>query len=138
MYQRILYTSRATDQVSIRSVYDIIRTAHNRNSEFGVTGGLLFLDGYFIQMLEGTPYAVQTRFSRIVRDPRHDQLTIRLNEKTPELMFPSDWMALRSKPEIAVDVFIEHRYQPGLPSDQFSGEEIKAFMASCFFEPAVV
>ena len=49
-------------------VYDNIRVAHNRNSECNLTGALLFLDGYFVQVLEGEPLRVQERFAIIAAD----------------------------------------------------------------------
>lgn len=137
MYQRILYTSRATNQISLRNVYDIIHTAHSHNNTLGITGALLFIDGYFIQMLEGLPIAVRTRFARIQRDRRHYDIKVRIDEQTTSLAFPLEFMALRAGAEIDPDVLREHRYEPGLPADRYDGEQIKSFMVSCFAEPVL-
>jgi len=132
MYQRLLYISRATSDVQIRDVYDIIRTAHNRNSHSGLTGGLLFLDGYFLQILEGSPYAVEERYHSILADPRHIDVELRLNESSADLLFPSEWMALRSRSDILPEVFDKHHYEPGLPTQRFSATQVLAFMLDCF------
>ncbi|TWU03914.1 BLUF domain-containing protein [Neorhodopirellula pilleata] len=132
MYQRILYTSRAVGDVQIRDVYDIIRTAHNRNSHNGLTGGLLFLDGFFLQILEGNPYAVEERCQSILSDRRHTDIELRLNESTSDLLFPSEWMALRSKSDILPHVFNKHHYEPGLPKERFSATQVLEFMMDCF------
>lgn len=124
MFQRLLYVSRATDDVNLRDVYDIIRIAHNRNANNGLTGGLLFLDGYFLQVLEGSPYAVEERYSRILADPRHTDVSLRLNESSSNLLFPSEWMALRSKTDLPPRLFAVDRYQPGLPIERFDAEQV--------------
>lgn len=132
MFERILYTSRASDRMTMRNVYDIIRKAHNRNSDNGLTGGLLFLDGYFVQILEGSPYALEERYRKIISDPRHRDITLRLRETSPELLFPNDWMSLRSADAIDPAVFEAHGYRPGLPVESFSGHQILDFMIDCF------
>lgn len=131
MFQRILYTSQARSNVSIRDVYDIIRSSHNRNSDNGLTGGLLFLDGYFIQVLEGSPYALHERYQRIIADPRHDDITLRLKESSSELLFLNEWMALRSRDDIHPTIFQKHHYVPGMPDKHFNGGEILAFLIDC-------
>lgn len=137
MYQRILYVSRATEHVSMKDVYDVIRVAHNRNSNAGLTGGLLFLDDHFIQVLEGGPFAITQRYKRIATDPRHQDIQLRLDERIDELMFPSDWMALRSHDDVDPAVLAHHGYVPGLPADQFSGQQILALMADCFIDSGI-
>jgi hypothetical protein len=137
MYRRLLYTSRAANGISVSDVYDIIRVAHNRNSESGLTGALLFLDGYFIQVLEGSPYAVAERYERIVADERHHDVVLRVDVLCNALLFEHEWMALRDGSEIEPRVFEEHEYEPGLPVDRFDGNRSLAFLLSCFEQSAV-
>lgn len=132
MFERLVYTSRVSEGVAIRDVYDIIRMSHNRNSTSGLTGALLFLDGYFIQILEGSPYALDERYQRILADPRHEDVELRLREYEVAPLFPTDWMALRSSEEIAPEIFGKHSYLPGLPKPFFDGEQIINFMLDCF------
>ncbi len=137
MFQQILYTSRAADGITMRDVYDVIRVAHNRNSDSGLTGALLFLDGYFMQVLEGAPYAVEERYKRILADGRHHDLLLRLDRTSTELLFPTEWMALRDGAEIDPQILVDHHYVPGMPVDQFTGEQVLAFMMNCFVPSAV-
>ncbi len=131
MYERLAYVSRAAAHVGARDCYDIIRAAHNRNSQFGLTGGLLFLDGHFIQVLEGDRFRMQERFAVIAADPRHTDLGLRLRQRTDTLLFPGEWMALRS--EAQIDPVLRERfgYRPGLPSAHFSGAQIVDFVLAC-------
>lgn len=95
MLRRILYTSRAMPGITMRDVYDIIRVSHDRDSQCGTTGGLLFIDGHFIQMMEGLPASIETRFEKIRRDKRHEDIVIRQEMDVVAPIFSDDWMALR-------------------------------------------
>ena len=78
MLERIVYVSRAAAGVGDREVYRIIRCAHARNGADGLTGALIFLDGWFAQLLEGPPAAVGRAFAPIAADPRHHALSLRV------------------------------------------------------------
>lgn len=131
MLHRLLYTSRATNDIGMREVFDIIRTSHNRNSQAGLTGGLLFLDGYFYQLLEGLPTAVAERYKRIIVDPRHTDLVLRIEESGVDPLFESDWMALCDGSQLDPQILADHHYQPGMPADAFTGEQVYAFLMAC-------
>lgn len=131
MFERLAYVSRAAPHIGMRDCYDIIRVAHNRNSQFGLTGALLFLDGYFIQVLEGDRCRMQERFQVIAADPRHTALELRHRQPCDTLLFPGEWMALRSAAEIDPAVLDRFGYLPGLPAAQFSGERIVEFALAC-------
>lgn len=134
MLKRILYSSRAADGIGMRDVFDIIRVSHNRNSSAGLTGGLVFLDGYFFQLLEGLEYAVSERYERIKQDPRHYDIELRMETNVATPVFETDWMALRDGALIDPDILIDHHYEVGMPSSSFDGEQLFAFMISCFSE----
>ena len=135
MYQRLVYVSLAAPGLAARDTYDIIRVATNRNSQLGLTGALLFLDGYFVQLLEGQPHPVQRRFERIGADPRHHSVSLRLTLSTPELLFADDWMALRNESQIAPGVKQAFGYQPGLPEAAFDADRIVRFLLACCGRP---
>jgi hypothetical protein len=131
MFERLLYISRAQPSIDARSVYDIIRVAHNRNSEYNLTGALLFLDGYFMQVLEGEPFRVQERFAIINTDPRHKNVQLRQTSRTDTRMFTDRWMALRLKSSIDSRRFEEIDYRPGLPAAHFDAATVLEFMLAC-------
>lgn len=131
MFERLVYVSRAAPGVGARDCYDIIRVAHNRNSQFGLTGALLLLDGHFVQVLEGDRHRVRERFRVIATDARHTAVELRQSLASDTPLFPQDWMALRSEAEIAPAVKARFGYRPGLPASQFDGERIAAFVQAC-------
>ncbi len=132
MFERLLYVSKAADGVTMRDAYDIIRVAHNRNSATGLTGGLILLDGYFVQILEGAPYAIAERFERIAADRRHTDVQLRLRTSISTLLFPDHWMALRDGAHIASEVFTGYDYVPGFPESTFESYAILNFMLASF------
>jgi Sensors of blue-light using FAD len=131
MFQRIIYTSRAADGVGVQDVYDIVRTAHNRNSVSGVTGCLLFLNDFFIQVLEGAPYAVEERFKRIQLDPRHHSIVVRENLSTSRLLFPDEWMEVKVESDVEQQLLVPPAYLPGMPAELFSNAQLLDFIMSC-------
>jgi len=132
MLERIVYVSRIAPGVGAQHTYDIVRSSHNRNSALGLTGGLLLLDGHFVQVLEGDRLRVRERYAAIARDPRHTQLELRQSVPTERPLFPGEWMALRHEADIGVDLRAAFGYRPGLPAAVFDGERIAAFVrAAC-------
>lgn len=95
----------------------------------------MFLDVYFYQILEGLPYAITERFTRIRADDRHSGIEPRRNEPTTELLFPTDWMSLREESAISLKVRRRHGYVPGMPEDKFAAEQVFAFILDCFGRP---
>jgi hypothetical protein len=93
MFERIAYVSRALASTGLREVYDIVRVANNRNAELGLTGALIFLDGYFLQVIEGLPHPLHDRFAIIAADTRHTEVSVRLSVNITTLAFPDYWMA---------------------------------------------
>jgi hypothetical protein len=69
---------------------EILSASRAGNERAGITGALLTGDGWFAQVLEGSPEAVHALAERIQRDPRHHDV-VRLPERTvAERTFP-DW-----------------------------------------------
>lgn len=75
---RLLYFSRANEEVQrCPSPYmrDILSAAVPKNAEAGLTGALLYCDGWFVQALEGARTTVGAVFGLIGADRRHGAVT---------------------------------------------------------------
>jgi hypothetical protein len=131
MLERLVYVSRAAPGVGALEAYDIIRTSHNRNSRYSLTGALILLDGYFLQVLEGDAFRIRERYARIATDPRHTHVELRQSVAIQGLSFADDWMALRHDDEIAAATREAHGYRRGFPVDQFDGDRLVAFAIAC-------
>lgn len=116
MLQRILYVSRAAPGVDLAEVYRIIRAAHARNASQGLTGALVFLDGWFAQIIEGPASPLAQVFGRIAADPRHTAVEVRLRTRALARLFPGQAMALRYRTCLDDDLIDAFGYRPGFPA----------------------
>lgn len=94
---RLLYTSRLAAGESEDSATTvpaaIAEHATRRNAASGITGILLFVDGQFIQILEGPAPEVEATFERICQDFRHEDLKLIDLINVDERIFPEWHMA---------------------------------------------
>ncbi len=73
---QLSYVSAATHLMSEAELEAILASSMSHNAECDLTGMLLYLDGTFLQVLEGPPGAVHETYERIKRDPRHHDLML--------------------------------------------------------------
>jgi hypothetical protein len=78
--RRLLYTSASrlepTGLTVEEQVADIVQQAAKCNKRAGITGLLVFVEGQFIQIIEGESTAVEATFERICCDFRHAQVKL--------------------------------------------------------------
>ena len=92
LYQ-VLYCSRnVVDECdrSANEIDNILAKSRANNVRDGITGGLLFTDGCFAQVLEGPFDAVEQTFDRIQCDERHRDITVLQSGRIAARDFP-DW-----------------------------------------------
>jgi hypothetical protein len=71
------YTSLARLDLTADDIEAIHRTAREVNALEGITGLLVFNGTHFLQIVEGSPQAVDELIERLRRDPRHNGIEIR-------------------------------------------------------------
>ena len=78
MLVRLLYASRSVGTIDEPLVASILEKARVYNAAHGLTGILCTSaeGGVFLQVLEGGRAAVNELYGRIVRDPRHRDVTL--------------------------------------------------------------
>ena len=132
MIARHLLVSRAAPGVGPAEVCDIVRVAYARNAAAGLTGALLFLDGWFVQALEGPAEALAAAFERIRRDPRHGGLELRLRGPALCPVFRGRPLALRMRGCLDEDFLAAFDYRPGFPVEAFPADVLLEFtIAAC-------
>jgi hypothetical protein len=67
----LAYVSLAVKSMPDDDLKTLLKYARQKNERLGVTGMLLYRDGFFMQALEGEEDTVDTLFERIRRDTRH-------------------------------------------------------------------
>jgi hypothetical protein len=70
-----IYASAASPEFRESEIPALLDAARARNASAGITGMLLYVEGSFFQILEGSHASVQATFSRIQSDPRHLRVT---------------------------------------------------------------
>ena len=88
--RQIVYSSLATKKMLKSDLYMILRQARLNNEQSGVTGILIFSDGYFFQVLEGEENIVADLYQTISADDRHSDIQLLLDEDLEKRSFP-DW-----------------------------------------------
>lgn len=70
----LVYTSHATKEFSEYDLIQLLTESRSLNKQNNITGMLLYLNGKFIQVLEGDQPAVEDIYSKIKKDPRHSRI----------------------------------------------------------------
>ncbi|MDC3235291.1 BLUF domain-containing protein [Candidatus Puniceispirillum sp.] len=91
--KRVVYVSKKTD-VSDTTLKDIITSSKKNNPEEDVTGCLLSGSNSFLQLLEGPADFIDTLYSKISKDNRHENVVTLCDEKIDERLFLSWSMKL--------------------------------------------
>lgn len=96
MIHFITYISTAIEGLTLENVRDILSKSRKNNPQLGLTGLLLYVEGDFIQTLEGPKENIDTLYQTICLDPRHFQIMKILEGQTEERQFGSWAMTGRS------------------------------------------
>lgn len=97
--ETLLYISRARDGLTNDDVARILEASRRNNPKMDITGLLLHGNGTFLQVLQGPEAAVELTYQRIVRDPRHYDVTVIDRTDLVERFHP-DWsMGSRAFPD---------------------------------------
>ena len=85
----LMYTCKASSDLSKEDIHNILATARRKNPEMGITGVLFYRHGHFLQLLEGEESCVHKLLDAIKNDPRQKDLEV-LDECKHVRLF-SDW-----------------------------------------------
>ena len=84
------YVSTEAVKFSEEALVALLSEARNANADRDVTGLLLYREGSFYQVLEGSESAVMATFQEIEGDPRHKEVRILFHGETDSREF-ADW-----------------------------------------------
>jgi len=96
MPYQIMYSSQATEPMTISGLEQILTDARSGNESRNVTGALVYVDGVFFQILEGDKDVVTKLMANIARDSRHHSVTVFYESVVDEPAFESWRMAYLS------------------------------------------
>ena len=84
------YVSTEAIKFSDEALVALLSEARTANTDRDVTGLLLYREGSFYQVLEGSESAVMATFQDIEGDPRHKEVRVLFNGETDAREF-ADW-----------------------------------------------
>jgi len=90
MLIQLIYSSTASADFSPAELNAILAQSITNNQVNAVTGLLLYTNGSFLQLLEGSTAAVDATYARIARDPRHHAIEPHLRTPISQREF-SQW-----------------------------------------------
>jgi len=86
----VVYVSFAQKDLSEKELQYLLKEIRGKNAEQGITGLLLYNEGSFIQVIEGSEEIIQRVFKSISQDNRHTNVVKLLEEPIKNRAFP-DW-----------------------------------------------
>ncbi len=96
MPYQIMYSSQATQPMTVTGLEGILTDARTGNEAHNVTGALVYVDGVFFQILEGDKDVVTSLMSSIARDSRHHSVKVIYEAEVDARAFESWRMAYLS------------------------------------------
>lgn len=90
MPYRLIYSSEASPDLTTADLEGMLAESRIRNRAHGITGVLVFVDGAFLQILEGEKDDVRDLMERIERDPRHHGVKVFVEQETDTRAF-AEW-----------------------------------------------
>ena len=127
-----LYTSKAVRPFSESELNVLLNGARKKNDQIHVTGLLLYVNGHFLQILEGNEEEVKHLIKRIKCDTRHANFNIVGSMNCKQRAFPKWSMGFkRITPELLAekDAFFNHIVEDKfVPSSIPMYEYIETFM----------
>jgi len=85
----LVYTSISNQKMSDDNLKDLLKKSRLKNATLNITGMLLYLDPFFIQILEGEEAIVNESFNIIKQDSRHQKVKIIYKKPIEERSFPN-------------------------------------------------
>ena len=100
MPYQIIYSSESSTPMEAEELEEILEHARRGNARSGITGALVYVDGVFLQLLEGEKDRVQSLMQKISKDVRHETVTVLKAGDIPAAAFAEWTMAyLSATPE---------------------------------------
>ncbi len=90
MIYNLFYKSSATQKFTHSELDELLSRAREKNKNNGITGMLLYVEGSFVQLLEGDENNVKETFAVILKDKRHHNFE-QIVETTSEIRHFPEW-----------------------------------------------
>lgn len=99
----IVYASSGVRQFEKQEILDILQISRKNNARLNITGFLVYQDGNFMQVLEGTEQDLSELMRSIEQDQRHRGVIVLLKRAIAERQFPQWSMAFKNLSELPTE-----------------------------------
>jgi hypothetical protein len=138
MLVRLLYASRAVDDVSQEQLLDILSQSKTNNPESGITGVLCSSGPIFLQCLEGGRMQVNALYNQIAADPRHREVVILSYEEISERKFSNWSMGLVNLDQVNASLLLRYSETATLDPYRVSGTASMALLHELMARASIV
>jgi hypothetical protein len=87
---RIIYMSSSVKLLEENEIDSLLKHSRRSNINYDITGVLLYIEGDFLQVIEGEEDVITNLFEKIKKDSRHKGIICLFSENVKEKQF-SDW-----------------------------------------------
>lgn len=108
----LVYVSSATKDFTDHDLQGLLKLAREKNAGLGVTGMLLYRDGFFMQALEGEESALDSLYNTIKRDPRHQDVLVVYKKPLKERKFGTWTMGFNKIDDKSVEGYTDFLTAP--------------------------
>jgi Sensors of blue-light using FAD len=95
----LVYTSHATQPLDEKALISLLKKSRASNAKKNITGMLLFVNGKFMQVLEGDKKSVTSIYQIIQNDPRHSRVTLLIEGESEKRIFTNWSMGFKNLSE---------------------------------------
>jgi len=128
---RVLYCSQnhltGMPETYPGEIREILATSRKNNARDGVTGGLLFSEGCFAQVLEGPLDMIEGAFERIQCDERHRKVTVLQSGSITARDFP-DWSMAFTEADVVDNPLAGLALSRAFSEQSSAGDDILSLM----------
>jgi len=123
------YVSKAVGEWKTEDHDALLKHARGRNTDDGISGLLIFCNGWFLQVVEGPDAPVAALLARIADDPRHSDVAMIYNQEIDEPVFP-DWSMGFEK--VDTSTLVREMLSPAVDQGLISAEMVRDVLAERF------
>jgi hypothetical protein len=138
MLVRLLYASRAVDQVSQEEMLKILSQSKANNPERGITGVLCSSGSIFLQCLEGGRMQVNALYNQIAADLRHRDVVILSYEEISERRFANWSMGLVNLEHVNPSLLLKYSESATLDPYSVSGTASLALLHELMARASII
>jgi hypothetical protein len=129
---RLIYASQVSPGFSAEDIRSLLTLCRDNNSRESLTGVLCFDSEFFLQCLEGPRHAVNSLYTHILRDKRHQQVTLMGYQEISRREFPEWSMAYVGLDQTNRDILMRYSVYNYFDPFSMSGDSALGLLSELY------